>query len=135
MARPAPRAALAGALALGWLAAGFGCDTATDMRRETLCRRALPALSPEGAALRLMRVGPGSGRGSVRVDYRLAGADGAPLKGEEARVRFLVCTFGPGTELTALTTERGPVNGASLYLLRHYYLETPEAEASDPGGR
>lgn len=79
-----------------------------------------------------MRVGPGSGRGSVRVDYRLAGADGALLKGEEARVRFLACAFGPGTELTALTTERGPVNGASLYLLRHYYLETPEAEAADP---
>jgi len=128
----ARRALLAGGLALGWLAAGFGCDTATDTRRAALCRRALPALAPEGTTARLLRVGPGSGPGSVRVDYRLASADGALLKGEEARVRFLACAFGPGTEMTALATERGPVNGASLYLLRHYYLETPEAEAADP---
>lgn len=126
------RALLVGGLALGWLVAGFGCDTATDRHREALCRRALPALAPEGTSARLLRVGPGSGPGSVRVDYRLAGADGALLKGEEGRVRFLACAFGPGTEMTALATERGPVNGASLYLLRRYYLETPEAEAADP---
>jgi len=132
--RPAARrATLAGSLALGWLAAGFGCDTATDRHREALCRRALPALAPEGTTARLLRVGPGSGPGSVRVDYRLAGTDGALLKGEEGRVRFLSCAFGPGTEMTALTTERGPVNGASLYLLRRYFLDTPEAEAADPG--
>lgn len=135
MAPAARRTALAAGLALGWLAAGFGCDTATDARRAALCRRAAPALAPEGSLVRLLRVGPGSAGGSVRVDYRLAGADGAPLKGEAARVRYLVCTFGPGPELTALATERGPVNGASLYLLRRYYLETPEAEAADPAGR
>ncbi|KQT61375.1 hypothetical protein ASG52_00340 [Methylobacterium sp. Leaf456] len=132
--RPAARRALlTGGLALGWLAAGFGCDTATDARRAVLCRRALPALAPNGTTARLLRVGPGSGPGSVRVDYRLADADGALLKGEGARVRFLSCAFGPGTEMTALTTERGPVSGASLYLLRRYFLETPEAEAADPG--
>ena len=125
------RAALAGAVIL-WLAAGFGCDTALDARRATLCRRAVPALAPPGAEIDLLRVGSGASRGSVRVDYRLAGADGALLKGEEARVRFLRCAFGPGTEMTALTTERGPVNGASLYLLRRYFLDTPEAEAADP---
>jgi hypothetical protein len=129
----ARRALLALGLALGWLAAGFGCDTATDAHRAALCRRALPALAPEGTTARLLRVGPGSGPRSVRVDYRLADADGVLLKGEEARLRFLACAFGPGTEMTALTTERGPVNGASLYLLRRYFLETPDAEAADPG--
>ncbi|WP_342148537.1 hypothetical protein [Methylorubrum sp. SB2] len=133
MSPAARRALLALGLALGWLAAGFGCDTATDARRAALCRRALPALVPEGTTARLLRVGPGAGPRSVRVDYRLADAGGALLKGEEARVRFLGCAFGPGTEMTGLTTERGPVNGASLYLLRRYFLETPDAEAADPG--
>ncbi|MER2253032.1 hypothetical protein ABS772_24235 [Methylorubrum podarium] len=123
-----------GALAL-WLAAGSGCDTALDARRATLCRRAVPALAPPGADIGLLRVGPGASRGSVRVDYRVTGGSGNLPKAEATRPRHLVCHFGAGDELTALTTEQGPVNGASLYLLRRYYLATPEAEAADPGRR
>lgn len=128
------RAALAGAVIL-WLAAGFGCDTALDARRATLCRRAVPALAPPGAAIDLLRVGSGASRGSVRVDYRLVGGTGAIPKAEATRPRHLVCHFGAGDDLSAVTTEQGPVNGASLYLLRRYYLTTPEAEAADPGVR
>jgi hypothetical protein len=128
------RAALAGAVIL-WLAAGFGCDTALDARRATLCRRAVPALAPPGAAIDLLRVGSGASRGSVRVDYRLVGGTSALAKAEATRPRFLVCHFDAGDELSAVTTEQGPVNGASLYLLRRYYLTTPEAEAADPGAR
>lgn len=134
MVRGHPRAALAGALVL-WLAAGSGCDTALDARRATLCRRAVPALAPAGSGIRLLRVGPGASRGSVRVDYRLDGNAGALPKAEAARPRSLVCHFGASDDLTALTTELGPVTGASLYLLKHYYLATPEAETADPGGR
>lgn len=134
MTRGARGAVLAGALL--WLGIGFGCEPGLDTRREILCRRAVPALLPSplpaDTIVRLLRVGPGSGRGSVRVDYRLAGADGTPLKGEAARVRYLVCGFDAGTDLTGLATERGPVNGAALYLLKRYYLDTPEAEAADP---
>ncbi|AMB47467.1 hypothetical protein [Methylobacterium sp. AMS5] len=128
------RAALAGAVIL-WLAAGFGCDTALDARRATLCRRAVPALAPPGAEIDLRRVGSGASRGSVRVDYRLVGGTGAIPKAEATRPRFLVCHFGAGDDLSAVTTEQGPVSGASLYLLRRYYLTTPEAEAADPGAR
>ena len=127
-------AALVGALAL-WLAAGSGCDTALDARRATLCRRAVPALAPPGAEIGLLRVCPGASRGSVRVDYRLVGGTGSLPKTEATRPRYLVCQFGAGDDLTVLTTEQGPVNGASLYLLRRYYLATPEAEAADPGAR
>ena len=133
MRRKGRGAALAGALAV-WLVGGAACDSALDARRAALCRRAVPALAPPGADIALLRVGPGASRGSVRVDYRLAGAGGAPLKGEAAHPRHLVCGFGPGDDLTAVTTERGPVNGASLYLLKRYYLASPEAEAADPGG-
>ncbi|MCJ2032293.1 hypothetical protein MKK50_23285 [Methylobacterium sp. J-043] len=128
------RAALAGAVIL-WLAAGFGCDTALDARRATLCRRAVPALAPPGAAIDLLRVGSGARSGSVRVDYRLTGSAGGLAKAEATRPRFLVCHFGAGDDLNAVTTEQGPMTGASLYLLRHYYLTTPEAEAADPGIR
>ncbi|TFZ60245.1 hypothetical protein E4V01_03930 [Methylorubrum sp. Q1] len=128
------RAALAGAVIL-WLAAGFGCDTALDARRAMLCRRAVPALAPPGAEIDLRRVGSGASRGSVRVDYRLVGGTGAIPKAEATRPRFLVCHFGAGDDLSAVTTEQGPVSGASLYLLRRYYLTTPEAEAADPGAR
>ncbi len=127
-------AALAGALLL-WLAAGSGCDTALDARRTTLCRRAVPALAPPGAEIGLLRVGAGASRGSVRVDYRVLGGPGPHPKAEATRTRFLVCHFGVGDDLTAVTTEQGPVNGASLYLLKRYYLTTPEAEAADPGAR
>ncbi|MGX5776286.1 hypothetical protein [Methylorubrum zatmanii] len=116
-----------------WLLAGSGCDTALDARRTTLCRRAVPALAPPGTGIGLLRIGPGASRGSVRADYRLLGSDGALPRSEAERPRFLVCHFGAGDDLTALTTERGPVNGASLYLLKRYYLDTPEAEAADPG--
>ncbi|KQQ18076.1 hypothetical protein ASF53_06865 [Methylobacterium sp. Leaf123] len=128
------RAALAGAVIL-WLAAGFGCDTSLDARRAMLCRRAVPALAPPGAEIDLLRVGSGASRDSVRVDYRLTGGTGALPKAEATRPRFLICHFGPGDELNAVTTDQGPVNGASLYLLRRYYLTTPEAEAADPGIR
>ncbi|CAO4182696.1 Lipoprotein [Methylorubrum aminovorans] len=137
MPRRRPRGrvtALLGGLAL-WLVAGSGCDTALDARRATLCRRALPALAPPGAEIDLLRVGPGARSGSVRVDYRLTGGSGSLPKAEAMRPRHLVCQFGAGDDLTALTTEQGPVNGASLYLLRRYYLATPEAEAADPGTR
>lgn len=127
-------AALAGALLL-WLAAGSGCDTALDARRATLCRRAVPALAPPGAEIGLLRVGAGASRSSVRVDYRVLGGTGSLPKPEATRTRFLVCHFGAGDDLTAVTTEQGPVNGASLYLLKRYYLTTPEAEAADPGAR
>jgi hypothetical protein len=35
--------------------------------------------------------------------------------------------------LTGPPSVARPVNGARLFLLRHYYLETPEAAAADPG--
>ena len=128
--RTGRRTALSGALAALWLTAGFGCDGALEARRAALCRRAVPALAPTGAPIEVLQVSTASGAGRVRVDYRLSG----PL-GEANRPRSLTCGFGPGTDLVSLATERGVVNGASLYLLKRYYLESPEAEAADPGGR
>lgn len=105
------------------------CGRGLDARRATVCRRAVPALVPRDASVSLLRVGSGSSADSIRVDYRLTGGSDA------SKARWIVCAFGPGSSLDSITTESGPISGASVYLLRHYYLDTPEAVAADPAGR
>ncbi|WP_264048709.1 hypothetical protein [Methylobacterium flocculans] len=117
-----------------WLAAlalGLGaCESSVDRQRATICRRVVPAVAPSQAGIRLLRVGTGAHADEVRVDYAVSGRPG-----QAARQRWVACGFGPGAELLGLSTESGPVSGASLYLLRHYYLDTPEAAAADPAAR
>ncbi|MCJ2035261.1 hypothetical protein [Methylobacterium sp. J-068] len=116
--------ALVGSLLLSLAA----CESSVDRQRATICRRVVPALAPPDTAIRLLRVGPGPGPDAVRVDYAVTGRPG-----QAARQRWVACGFGPGAELLGLATESGPVSGPNLYLLRHYYLDTPEAAAADPG--
>ncbi|GEP10889.1 hypothetical protein [Methylobacterium gnaphalii] len=104
------------------------CEKGLDARRAAVCRRAVPALVPPNAAVTLLRVGTGPGADSIRVDYRLTGSPDASSK-----ARWLICGFGPGSSLESIVTESGSVSGASVYLLRHYYLDTPEAVEADPG--
>lgn len=116
--------------AAGLLAAilvGLGaCASSVDRQRATTCRRAVPALAPPGAAVTVLRVGPGAVGDSVRIDYGLGQRGG--------RQRWVVCSFGTGAVLTGIATEHGPLSGAALYLLRHYYLDTTDAVAADPAG-
>lgn len=122
-----------GALAAGialLIAAPAGCGTGLDTARATTCRRALPALVPPDATVEILRIGGGPAADSVRVDYRLTGRPEAA-----AKARWIVCGFRPGEGLASVDTESGPVSGASVYLLRRYYLDTPEAAAADPGRR
>ncbi|KQP40974.1 hypothetical protein ASF49_19565 [Methylobacterium sp. Leaf104] len=104
------------------------CESSVDRQRALICRRAVPALAPPDTAVRLLRIGAGATPDDVRVDYAVAGRPG-----QAARQRWVTCRFGPGAELLGLATEGGPVNGARLFLLRQYYLDTPEAAAADPG--
>jgi len=117
-------------LAVGLLATLSACGSRLDERRATLCRRAVPAIVPEGTTASILRIATGASSDSIRVDYRLNGRPDAPTK-----AHWIVCGFGPGAMLESVATETGPMNGASVYLLRHYYLDTPEAAAADPGGR
>ena len=106
---------------------GLGaCASSVDRQRATTCRRAVPALAPPGAAVTVLRVGPGAVGDSVRIDYGIGQSDG--------RQRWVLCRFGSGTELLGIGTERGPLSGAALYLLRHYYLDTADAVAAEPAG-
>ncbi len=106
------------------------CGSGVDARRAALCRRAVPALVPPDSKINLLRVGSGPAEDSIRVDYRLSGRPEAATK-----ARWVICGFGPGANLVSVTTEDGPVTGASVYLLKRYFLDTPEAEASDPAAR
>jgi hypothetical protein len=106
------------------------CESSVDRQRAMICRRAVPALAPPDTEVRLLRIGAGATPDELRVDYAVAGRPG-----QAARQRWVTCRFGPGAELLGLATETGPVNGARLFLLRQYYLDTPEAAAADPGSK
>ena len=103
------------------------CGGGPDARRTALCRRAVPALAPPGAVIEILHAGRGAAPGSVRVDYRLGQRPDAA-----AKARWIACGFGSGGDLVSVTTESGPVSGASVYLLQRYFLDTPEA-AAEPG--
>ncbi|MBJ6126669.1 branched-chain amino acid ABC transporter permease [Microvirga splendida] len=110
------------------------CGLSIDAEQARVCRSALPALNPD-AVITVERVREGPVARSLRVDYIAQRPDRPVLE------RFAICQFAAAglspnkAELTGLGTEEGPLSGASLYMLKRYYLETPEGVAGDPGSR
>ncbi|WP_457107595.1 hypothetical protein [Methylobacterium sp. P5_C11] len=114
---------LAAAVAAGFLGGLVACQDTLRRDRVATCRRALPAVAPE-AGIRLLRAAPGPAANSVRVDY---------LHGD--RPHWLTCRFDAGTTLVALATEATTLSGPALYMLKRFYLDTPDAAAGDPAER
>ncbi|WP_230531940.1 branched-chain amino acid ABC transporter permease [Microvirga roseola] len=117
---------------------GFGllaaCGLSTDAEQTRVCRSALPALNP-GARITVEQVRAGPVPRSLRIDY-LAEYPDRPLLERFAICQFAAEGLSPNkAELTGLATEEGEVSGANLYLLKRYYIETPEGVAGDPGSR
>ncbi len=110
------------------------CGIAIDAEQTRVCRSALPALN-SGAVITVERVREGPVARSLRIDYIAQYPDRPVLE------RFVICQFAAEglspnkAELTGLGTEEGPLSGASLYMLKRYYLDTPEGAAGDPGSR
>jgi len=108
------------------------CSWSIDADQARVCRSTLPALNP-GAAITVQRIQKGPSAQSLRVHYTARYQDRPPLD------REATCTFAAEglalnkADLTGLATEEGPISGASLYLLKKYYLQTPEGVAADPG--
>jgi branched-subunit amino acid ABC-type transport system permease component len=108
------------------------CGFSRDAEQIRVCRSALPALNP-GARITVLRVQDGPLARSLRVDYLAEHRDRPALE------RFAICRFAAEglspnkAELTGLGTEEGPLSGSSLYLLKRYYIDTPEGVAGDPG--
>lgn len=69
----------------------------------------------------------------MQIEYRAKPTGGA------AQTRHVECRFAARApavgepDLLGITTDRGPVSPATIYLLKRYYLETPDAPANDPG--
>ena len=119
---------------LGLLTAGLAaCGLGADADQLRVCRSVLPALN-SGERVVVERAEPGPLPRTLRLDYRVEREGRAPLR------RYATCAFAAEglsshkADLVGLATETGPVAGASLYLLKRYYLDTPEGLAGDPGG-
>jgi hypothetical protein len=111
---------LGAAVAAGFLGGLAACQDTLRRERVATCRRALPAVAPQ-PGIRLLRAAPGPSTDTVRVDYV-----------EGNRQHWLTCRFDAGATIVALTTEGSNLSGSSLYLLKRFYLDTPDAEADDP---
>lgn len=108
------------------------CGFSQDAEQTRVCRSALPAINP-GARITVRRVQEGPVPRSLRIDY-LAEREGRPVLERFAICQFAAEGLSPNkAEVTGLATEEGPVSGANLYLLKRYYIETPEGVAGDPG--
>ncbi len=76
---------------------------------------------------------PGPCRAACRIEYEAA-LPGRPILERSAICRFAAEGLSPNkAELIEIVTEQGPLSGASLYLLKRYYLDSPEGVAGDPG--
>ena len=120
------------AVALTALAA---CERPLDANAVLICRMTLPALNHADADIRITRINPGAGEREIRIDYTVVVERGAQ------RRRFVICGFNPvprstiEPDLATLVTETGPVSGASVHLMKRFWLRTPEAFEADPGQR
>lgn len=109
------------------------CALSVDAEQARVCRMTLPALNAPAARILVERAQPGPGERTLRVDYR------AEREGASPQRRWVVCRFAAEglspnkAELVGIITERGPLSGASVFLLKRFYVESPEGVAGDPG--
>lgn len=109
-----------------------GCGRTADSEQVRICRMLVPALHPDGTAIREIKAGPlAADRHGVRIDY----TSRAP--GREIRVRYIACRFRGGpfdpgrADLVAVDTERGPFGEARLYFLKRFWLDAFGVAASE----
>jgi branched-subunit amino acid ABC-type transport system permease component len=110
-----------------------GCAPSIDAEQARICRQALPALNPDHVALRILRAAPLAAGNGVVITYEAAGP------GQRRRDHRVTCQFATSTGaagerlLTRLSQDGEPLGGASLYLLKRFWLDTPDAALADPG--
>ena len=110
-----------------------GCAAPFDSEQLRLCRQVLPALHPEGTALREIRVSPAAlGKAGLRIDYA------AREPGAANRVHVAACGFGGTTfeadrlDLVAVESDGVPLGAARLLYLKRFWLAAAEAELPPP---
>ena len=109
------------------------CSERFDTDQKRLCRQAIPALNAPGTPITIERSGTGSRPHVLRMTY-LAGPAAGPV-----RRRSIDCLFageGQGLRrggLIGIASDGQPMNDASFYLLRRFYLEDRADPPVDPG--
>ena len=109
-----------------------GCAPLLEADQARLCRMALPAIEPPDATITIKLQTPFADGKGLRVDY-VAG-----LPGETPGAHYAECRFRePGRprrsqDLTAIDTDRGPLDPYQVSILIKFWLATPEARADDP---
>jgi branched-chain amino acid transport system permease protein len=109
------------------------CGLAVDAEQARVCRLALPALNAGDGRIMITRTAPWLEAYSIRIEYRVEREDAPPLE------RYVICRFAAEglsankADLVGLSTEAGPVAGSTVYLLKRFYIDSPEGVAGDPG--
>jgi branched-chain amino acid transport system permease protein len=109
------------------------CVGSVDSEQLRVCRQVLPALHPDGTALReIGSAAAALGRQGVRIDYE------AREPGEAPRHAYATCGFGGSVftsrrlDLVAVETDEGPLGEARLTYLKRFWLADAAAEAATP---
>lgn len=109
------------------------CGERFDTDQTRLCRQAIPPLNPPEARISIERSTTGPRPHSLRIIYKVESGAGP------ARTRIIDCLFageGIGAQRGALigvASDGRPMNDASFYLLRRFYLENRQEPPADPG--
>ena len=120
------------ALALAACLTLAGC-AGLDVEELRACRLVAATLGPPGTRIEILSQSGrrlDDGLDLARVDVLLHAPDRRP------RRDFVVCRFrrqGAGApNLVAVSTERGPMAGAAMHLLRRFRLDDPDSGLEDP---
>jgi branched-chain amino acid transport system permease protein len=103
-----------------------------DPDQARICRVALPALHPEGSPIAIVAVEPGAGPGAIVIRHETRRPPHPPQE------RIAECRFGGGAmsrgrlELEAVTLDGRPLPGATLHLLKRYWVDEPGTAALQP---
>ncbi|HEX4766582.1 MAG TPA: branched-chain amino acid ABC transporter permease [Lichenihabitans sp.] len=108
-----------------------GCGTGIDLRRARICRLAAVALA-DPVAIFVTRqdslLSDDENRSGIRVELARA-APPAP--------RWVECRFAPidadtGPDLVRVDTDHGRLPDANLYVLKRFWIESPDSARADP---
>ena len=109
-----------------------GCAPLLEADQARLCRMSLPAIEPPDSTIVIKLLTPFPDGKGLRVDYV------ANLPDETPTAHYAECRFlEPGRprrsqDLSAIDTDRGPLNPYQLSILIRFWLMTPDARAADP---
>ncbi|MCJ8141593.1 branched-chain amino acid ABC transporter permease [Ancylobacter sp. A5.8] len=108
-----------------------GCGSVIDADQARICRAVAPALHPDGTEIRETVLSPIPGAANaMKLTYRARGSSG------NLHPHWLICSFGgqtglPRFNLTAIDTDRGPLSGIKLLILKRWWLDKSPPEPRD----